>query len=327
MGVKTVQYSSQIAQDTSRGPSQGLWFDCPIDDAYQGFGGGIGTQLMLVQEDFLAAGQIPATNAAHNLGSLAVFADTNATVNTDPNQEGGVLQIGAGTNNSVGVAVGAYDGAFRLVSGASGFPLGQKLWFECRIATKSIAASVRDIFIGLCDNGPLLFNATAGLWSAADTFQTTRSFIGFNARGGATNPGDFGFVAQATGQTLQRFTNLTTLVTTVTGTAPTAYATVSNAPSTGFVKLGFTFDPTAGNTTRLIGSASTGQTAGNLAKPLVEVFVNGQLAAAFLTSTNVQAATFPATWLGPVIAWRSAAATTAGDAYIDWFRVAQLASF
>lgn len=303
-----------------------IWGDAPTDDFLQAFGGGIGTSGFMFQEDFLLVGNLT-TNAKGNLGQWASWADTNAIVDTDPGAEAGILAIGAGSNTGVNISLGSNAGSMRLVSGATGFPYQQKMWFECRVALGSIAASKRDVFIGLMDTGATVNTATAGIWSAADTFQAAIGFLGFTARGGATNATDFSVVFQAGSQTLQRPTNLQTLVTTVTGTAPTAYAAVTNGAPTGFVKLGMVFDPTPANVPLLISSASSGQTVGTLAKPVVTFYVNGQQAAAFLTNTNVQAATFPSTWMGPQIGYRSASATAPLDFYVDWIRCAQLSSF
>lgn len=328
MSVKTNQYSSALVQDTSRGPSQSIWADCPLEDFIQGAGGGIGTFGMLDGDDFLTAGNFAAAvNVKFNFGRYAAFADTNGALQADPNNEGGIVAVGAGSNTGVNINFGSNAGAYRIVSGASGFPLGQKLWFECRVAMGSIAASKRDIFVGLMDTLTTVNTATAGIWSAADTFQTTMNMIGFHARGGATNPGDFGVVYNVASGTVQRPTGLTTLGTTVTGSAPTAYAAVTNGAPTGFLKLGFVFDPTGDKPALLAPSANNGHTQGTLYKPLIQFYVNGQVAPEFLASNNVQASTFPTGWMNFVFGYLSDSGTAPGNAYIDWWRCAQLGSY
>ena len=59
---------------------------------------------------------------------------------------------------------------------------------------------------------------------------------------------------------------------------------------------------------------------------MVQFFVNGQRANAFLIAGDVQASTFPATFMAPVIGFRSGG-SGAGVAYVDWIRAFQVASF
>jgi hypothetical protein len=127
------------------------------------------------------------------------------------------------------------------------------------------------------------------------------------------------------GGTVQYPTNLQTLSTTVTGAALTAYTTVANGASTGFIKLGMLFDPTAANPPIPAPASVNGQIAGTVYRPVVQFFVNGQLAPTFLDAGLVQKSTFPTGWMSPVIAFGTQANSAA--AYVDWIRVAQLASF
>lgn len=327
MAVKTVQYVNNQSQDTSRGPSQGIWGDCPIEDPIQGFGGGIGTFGFKTEDDFTIAGNLAQTNAIGNFGQWGSWIDTNGVLGTDPMEEGGVILLSDGGNASVGMNIGSNAAAYQIITGATAFPLKGKLWFECRVAVGSITTGKRDAFIGLMDNTAAPVQADNVFAKAtSNALVTTNGCLGFHFRS-TTNPTDVGLAFNVAGGTVQYPTNLQTLSLTVAGAALTAYAAVSNGNGTGFIKLGFVFDPTADNPAQIISSASSGQTAGNVAKPLLKVFVNGQIAPAFLTSTNVQAATFPANKMAPVIGYMSRSGTSAGGLYVDWIRVCQLGSF
>jgi hypothetical protein len=324
MAVKTNQYGPS-GQDTSRGPSYAMWFAAPVEDAIQSFSGGIGTAGMLVEDDFILLGNLT-VNAAGNLGRWATWTDTHAALAADPAQEGGVAEFTVGSNSGVNISVGSLAGAFRLITAATGNAAQQPLWFECRVAVGSFTASKRDIFIGLMDLGGTVNTATAGIWSGSDTFATAMNFIGFVGRGGATNATDWSFAYNVASGTVQRPTGMQTLVTSVTGTAPIVFTAGTNANATGFVKLGFLFDPRPSNVPLIISTAGPSQTVGTLAQPTLTVFVNGQPLSPFLTKTNVQAATFPTGWMSPQIGYRSASGTSPGDLYVDWIRCFQLAS-
>jgi hypothetical protein len=316
MAVNTIDYAANLVASTQRGPSESLWNNCPVDAILQD--PALGTHFF---DDMTLVGN-PALNAASSIGQWASWADTSATI-TDGAEDGGVAVL-TPASTSGQIVLGSNAGSFRMVSGATGFPLLGKLWFECRVAIGSITTAIRDLFVGLVDNTTTQVTSAANLvvGTAGNVLITTPNLIGFHFRD-TTNPTDVGFAFNVAGGTVQYPTNLQTLSLTVAGAALTAYAAVTNGNGTGFIKLGFLFDPAAAPT--IISSASSGQTAGNTQRALLKVFVNGLPAAAFLTTTNVQAATFPTGRMAPVIAF--GAKSTAPKAYIDWIRVAQLATF
>ena len=313
MAVNTIDYKANLAASTQRGPSESIWADCPVDSIIQD--PSLGTYFF---DDFLMVGQ-PALNAASSMGQYACWADTSSTL-TDAGEDGGVLKV-LNTSNPKQIVLSSNAGAFRMVSGATNFPLQGKLWFEARVALGSITTGVRDLFVGLCDNTTTQICSANNLvvGTAGNVLITTPNLFGFHFRD-TTNPTDVGLAFNVAGGTVQYPTNLQTLSLTVAGAALAAYAAVTNGAGTGFVKLGFIFDPNAAPVT--ISSASSGQTAGQTFKPLIKVFVNGQPAAAFLTSTNLQAATFPVGRMAPVLAFGTI--TNSAAAYYDWIRVAQL---
>lgn len=328
MAVKTGQYASPTTQDTSRGPSQSIWFDCPIEDFIQAFGGGIGTAGYSVQDDFCPiATPSSVAAAACTCGQWACWAASGSTF-TDAAQEGGVVTLN-GTTANKSIILTSNAGMFRMVGASTNFSLYGKLWFECRLALGSVAASQQGVFVGLADNTGSQINSsdTTVIASGGNTLTTTKNLFGLFNRT-TTSPADFSAVYQPAAGTAVYPTNLTTLVNTVTGANMAAWTAGTDGKGTNYVKLGFTFDPTPGNTPKLISSASTGQTAGTLAQPLIEFFVNGQLAPAFLTrGANAQLTTFPVNCVwSPVINYMNIAGGSA-PIYLDWIRVAQLASF
>lgn len=321
MSVKSIEYLGNLTADTLRGPSNAIWGDCDWVRMKESFRHG-----MTFEDDFLVGGNLGTTNAIGNMGQWASWADTSTVLGTDPQQDGGVLLLSDGSNVTKNITLGSTAGAFRMASAGSGFPLQRKLWFECRVAVGSITTARRDAFIGLVDNTGGFSTASAtGVINAANALQTTPALFGFHFRS-TTNPTDVGLAFNVAGGTVQYPTNLQTLVNTVTSSALTAFtAGATGALATGFVKLGFIFDPFA--PTQLLSTLSSGQSAGTMARPMIKVFVNGIAAPAVLTAAaNIQAATFPATWMAPAISYTSRHATLALGFYVDWIRVAQLAN-
>ena len=97
--------------------------------------------------------------------------------------------------------------------------------------------------------------------------------------------------------------------------------------SRAFNKFGFIFDPTANcPTMQAVEATTSNQTAGNVYPARVRFFLNGQLLPWFLNTADVQAATFPLTYMVPVIGYRSGGTGT-GIAYCDWIKVAQLGTY
>lgn len=330
MAVKTNQYLSRITQDTSRGYSMGIWGDCPIEDFKQNGPGGIGTVGCFVEDDFNLCGQ-PTLNAASSFGQWACFADTGSTF-LDANEEGGVIGLTNGTAAKA-ILLASNAASFKLVTAATGRALGQKLWFEVRVALGSISGATQGCFIGLADHTSSQITSANNtiLATTANTFTGTKGLIGFTVFESA--PTDWSFQYQAAGGSTVSPTGLTTLVTTVTGTAPAAYAAVTNGNGTGFVKLGFVFDPSASipaiPVVTATGDGTVTQTVGTVLKPTLQLFVNGQLCGTFLDSSVIQTSRFPSKRMSPVICFMDASGGGGGAAgiYLDWIRVAQLASF
>ena len=322
--TQSVDYKANLVSNTNRGPSDALWADCPVLDFIENPAKG-----MYFFDDFLVAGNLTTTNAIGSMGQWASWADTSTILGTDPLQEGGVLLLSDGTNITKNITLGSTAGGFRMVSPATNYPLGPPLWFECRVAVGSITTAKRDAFIGLVDNTTTFSTASAaGVIAGANALATIGNMFGFHFRS-TTNPTDVGLAFNVAAGTVQYPTALQTLslngsTGSNTGAALTAYAAGGTGlPGTGFIKLGFKYNPFAQPLT--ISTASSGQTVGTTFKALIQIFVNGVPMVPFLDSTNLQAATFPTGYMAPTISYTSRAATASGGFYVDWIRVAQKA--
>lgn len=313
MAVKTIGVLGNLSPDTERGPSPSIWNANGSNNAWWADFLQDPRLGLVFWEDFKIAGISPAAGSAANFGAEGnwyAYLDTNGVI-TDSGIAGGGIHLAASTTAHQGVALGSLTNAYQIIT--SGAAYQGRMYFECRVqnSTASYAASTSDFFIGLVDASGTPASAVP-ITATGGSLATAAGFIGFHKRGGATNGTDFNFVYNVAGGTPVYATNLQNLITTVTGTAPVGAT---------YYKLGFVYNPAA--EAILISSASTGQTAGTLARPIIQVYVNGQPAAAFLTSTNVGGTAFPVTLMAPTIAWKQQSTTAAVNADIDWLGIAQ----
>jgi len=309
--MNTIDVLQNTAANTNRGPSDVIWGNCPWLDLIENPARG-----MTFWDDFIGGGNIPTAGSGAIAQGLSdkwsIYAYQGATL-VDGAGEGGVLTFGSDGDNE-GVALGPTSGAFRLVT-TSTLALNKKLWFECRISPSTVTATKTEYFAGLF-SGFL----TAGLPTAAVPITTTddtladKNLIGFHIKATAS-PTEVCFVYKLAGQTVVYPTNLQTLMASSGNSVLTAGA---------WVKLGFLFDPDA--PTKQITSASTGQTAGQVKRPLIRIFVNGLELPAFLTSDNLGGSAFPTAFMGPGLACMNQSGSSPGTMSVDWVRVAQLAN-
>jgi hypothetical protein len=315
MAVKTVGVLGNLAADTERGPSPSIWNanganNAWIADFIQDPRLGI-----LSWEDFKGCGISPATGSALNFNAdldWYAYLDTNGAI-TDSAIVGGGIHLAASTTAHQGVALSSLTTAYQLIT--SGAAVQGRLYFECRLQASSAnyANSVSDIFVGLVDNSGTPASAVP-ITNTGGSLSTAPGLIGFHKRGGTTSATDFAFVYNVAGGTPQYFTQLNTLITTITGTAP-AGAT--------FYKLGFVFNPQAEPLNITSTNALTGETSNILSTPYVTIYVNGQPAAAVITKTLVTGTTFPVTVMAPAIAFKQQSTTASVNCDVDWIAVAQ----
>lgn len=336
MAVKSINYLANnppgTTGDTARGPTPAIWgwpgqSNAGPEDFMQDPRTGV-----RFFDDFAVTGFDPGAGAAAalsgNLGQWSVYVGSTAQIR-DGSVAGGVLQFVPG---SIAVDSGASTpttaltsmvGAFQIAANSSGASALQgRLAFEARVALTSVTDIKRGAFIGLADKGgpsaTTPFLVVGG--GSSNELASTRNLIGFYAPSSG-NGGDWKFVFQKASTAAVFVTNMASLVSTVTGSAIAAGT---------YYKLGFVYDPNAQPTQ--ISSAANGQTAGNVAKAMLTVYVNGIKAAAFLTQTeNILTASFPNGVMGPIAAFvnvsnsgtSNSATNLSGLMNLDWIQVAQ----
>ncbi len=312
MSVNTIEYAPTLSADTFRGPSKAIWADCPVHDLIEN--PLLGQYLW---DDFNLAGNAVMSSAYKNsIGQWTVYSDAGGTI-VDGALEGGVIQIGSDGDNEE-VTLFASAGAFRLLT-TSTLALNGKLWFECRIAKSSIAATKADTFIGL--HNVLLSSgipyANSVISATDNTLVTTGDLLGFHSKGNA--PTEMNFAFCLTSGTVNYPTGMTTLMNTCTSAVMAANA---------FHKFGFLFDPQPRFGAKAVSTATARQTVGQVRKPLLRVFVDGQECPTFLDSDDVANATatqaFPTAFMSPVMSTMNQTGSSPPTLLIDWIRVAQL---
>lgn len=312
------------AADTSRDMSQNVW-RCVKGWDTIGSRPGRGVK---IADDFEQFATVSGAAAIGNIGKWAAWAASGQTM-VDGIEEGGVAKMDGGTANKSTILT-SNSASFRFTGASTAYSYtGGNFAMEMRIALGSVAASQQGVFFGLCDNTSSQINSsdTTVIASGGNTLTTTKNLIGFFNRT-TTCPSDFSVVYQPAGGTAVYPTGLTTPITTVAGSAMSAYAaSTSKGHGTGFVKLGMTFEPNPQGMLQAPATCPSGQTAGVLYRPVIKFFVNGVQAAAFLHGGIIQAATFPVNCLfAPVFNYMNIAGGTA-PIYLDWLAFAQEPSF
>lgn len=329
MGVKTSQYVPQLSQDTTRGPSQALWYDFVGEDGLQDRGGGISRAMQEIWDDFSPC-PTPASAAAAitTYGMWAAWAASGSTF-LDAAEEGGVVKINGTTANKSAILT-SNAGSFRFIGASTGYDIFPgKFWMEMRIALGSVAASQQGVFFGLadCTGGQINASDTTIIASGANTLTTTKNIIGLFNRT-TSGPADFSVVYQPAAGTAVYPTGLTTLVNSVTGANMKAYAAGATdaGQGTNFVKIGMKWDRTIPAINAPTTCPAT-QTAGNLYQPALTFYVNGQRVSAFIDIGTMQATTFPTNAVfSPVFNYMNEAGSSA-PVYLDWMRFGYAGNF
>lgn len=331
MADKSIYYLNNLSNNTERGPSEAIWGAPGAPNAWVADFIQDPRLGMHFYDDFLCMGVFPAAATASSVscGNWSLYTGSNAGTISDAAVVGGVIQfqpssgtVSTGASNTQ-MTLSSQVGAFQVCSSsANASNLQGRLAFECRVALTSVAASMRDAFIGLADKGSPSSNNPFTVVSGGSTnlLTSTRNFIGFyNPDQGGGQDWQFVFGLASTATVF--CSNLGSLVSNVTGSAIAGGT---------YYKLGFVYDPNA--ITKQISSASDGQTAGNVAKAMLQVYVNGQAATAFETQTqNILTASFPTGVMGPVISFANVSTSGTGNSAtslsgvmnVDWIRVAQ----
>lgn len=344
MSVKSAGYAANTALNTERGPSEVIWGapgtgNAWVEDFVQD--PRLGTYTW---EEFDSSGAgnlallgLGQATSFTNVGRWSLMVPAGGGV-VDAGIVGGALQICPGSlanssTNQIASFLTATFGCYQFITNSSGASAIQgRLAFEARVALTSVTNGKRDAFVGLCD--PLAsstvttqalypFTAAGSASSNLNSTITTNGMLGFYfpSASFASNPsGDCCLAYGLSNVAKVLGSNLRGLVSNVTGSAIVAGT---------YYKLGFIYDQFA--SPQQITSASDGQTAGNTARAMLRVFVNGMPAAAFLTQAqNVLTASFPTGVMAPLLALAPSSSGTGNTATnqsgflnVDWVRVAQ----
>lgn len=285
--VNPVHVCLNLSTETSRMPSSALWADCPEDSIVKGLRSGI-----RVWEDFTSQ-----DNEDGNDNAWERYIDTSDTIRNlvvdttalATGSRGGVLRLlTAATDNNAPVI------QYQTANGTAPFLIGNtsgadwKLWFEARIRKSTIADDGLAFAIGLAQ-----VNRAADDGLLADNtgdIVDSISFIGF--RNLHDNGEELDFVYQDAAQT-----------------APTeVIAAISDGTlvASTWVKVGFLYDPKGPSSKK------------------IKIFVNNKEQSTYVTTTNIDAATFPENdALSPVFGVKNGtAAVASGD--IDWLKCVQV---
>ena len=128
--------------DTGRGPSPGIWGDCPILSILEGSKAGI-----MVIDDFVRGGLItsPSTSAALVGIPYSGFGDSGSTL-TDAAELGGAITLTSDGTTNDATSLFSLTVAFQM-----GLTKGP-LWFEARLKLSSLLTTESGFFVGLADN-------------------------------------------------------------------------------------------------------------------------------------------------------------------------------
>ena len=285
MSTGLYQYRPTFTADTGRMPSANIWASCPIFELLCGQRDGIRWVDDFVTQD---------TEDASDAGYMR-YIDTSDTIRTlaanttalATGSRGGVLRlsVAATDNNAPIIQLQTANGALPFLIGNTA-GAAWKLFFEARIRKSSITDNQCAFFCGLAQAGVA---ANDGLLddNAGDVVDSI-SCIGFRAK--HDNGEELDFVYQDSAQT-----------------APTeVIANIAAMVASTWVKVGFVYDPNAP------------------AAEKISIFLNGVKQSTFVTTTNIDAATFPENDVMSPVVGAKAGEATAVSLDIDWWQTVQL---
>jgi hypothetical protein len=272
--------------NTGKGPSPGVWWDCPIVEMTEDPGVGF-----YIFDDFLGVTNVGATETTETslVGGPNYKCYSKDATGTTVAQSlaatvkgGGILTL-LGNSDNDNESVGQWSPPF-LITGVPS--TSKKLWFEARVAVTSIATAMTHVFVGLAETKTMTFSDGIPL-GGGDATSNTGSLLGFNRL-------EDGLAVINT--------SYTDRATSYTDIQASAGAFVANT----WIKLGMVYDPSS-------------------ASKAVRFFVDGvetttpMTLAAIVATTNLKANS-----LGFCIAQYSDTSGTACYLYCDWWRGAQL---
>jgi hypothetical protein len=282
--MNPVTVKNNLAADTTRNPSPAIWADARVLELIQNPGKGLYFHDDF--QDFPLAGT-QTTEIGH--GKYKVFNTGAGKVSrvsaiNSVEVQGGALRIALDTDNDQGAIAQAYP-SYRM-SGLKS--TDGPLFFECCYAQNSILTNMAAVMIGLAEVEQWTL-ATAVPFNAGDAITNAASFIGFRIEEDGLGVVDTVYSDRATS-----FTNIGD---TEAGTLA-AYT---------FRKFGFVYDPTA------------------TPAECLTFYANNQKLTTKFTRSNLTGTTnLDSNALGLIFSACADSAGTAFEAYLKWWRVAQL---
>ena len=280
-----ISHSLSTSADTSRLLSPALWNNCPILDMLLHKRDGV-----FVYEEWLTQDDEDGADAGWmryiDTGNTIRQVATNTTA-LATGLRGGVLRLSADASDNDAPII-----QYQTANGAAPFIIGNTagaawpFWLEARIKKSSITDNQAAFFVGLAQAGTA---ADDGLL-ADNTGDLVDSISAIGWRVLQDNGEELDFVYQDGGQT-----------------SPTE--TIANATAmvaATWIKLGFFYNPLAPSTQK------------------ISMFINNQVQSTYITTTNIDASTFPENdAMTPVIGLKTGEAT-AVTLDCDWIAFSQV---
>ncbi len=227
----------------------------------------------------------PTLSADSDTTGYATYIDTSNTI----------TQVAGGTaGGALALTTDATDNDAPIIQAGGGtggaFLIGNtagnptKLWFEARVKKSAIGDNLSAFFCGLAEEG---LTADNGLHVDDTGASSSKDMIGF--RNQHDNGEELDFIYRKAGQAeVEVIANIAAMVADT------------------YFKVGFVFDMSFPAAER------------------IRIFYNNQIQTTFVTSTNIDAATFPEDQsMSPILGFKNGAAT-ATTVIIDWWRVAMV---
>lgn len=283
--MKSVGLRLGGSADTRRIFSPDLWYGCPIHDIREGIVDGI------IDEDEF----VNADNEDGSDNSYLRYIDTGNTIRTLATNttalatgvRGGVLRFSTDATDNDGPVIQR-----QTANGAAPFLLGNTadfawpFWAEFRIRKSSITDNQCAFAVGLAQVGRA---ANDGLLEddTGDIVDSI-SFIGFRVKHDAGEELDFVYQDSAQTAPTETMTNISAMVAST------------------WIKVGFRYDPW------------------DVAARKMKIFFNNQAQSTYVTTTNIDAATFPENDAMSFVCGCKNGEATAVDFDIDWYRIVQV---
>lgn len=293
---KTVDFLANKTALTTRGYSPAIWGTCPVQDIKAGTLDGI-----WVEDDFNQMPLIGTQTTQIGYDKYKVFATANAAVTPSSavnsvQLSNGILALTHAADNDSASLAQAYP-AFRVSGDAA---TDGPLWFECRIAVKSLLTLRNGFLVGLAETDQWTLATGVPFNGNAAAITNAASFLGFNKwEIVSTTP------AATTGLPGGINTSYSDRATSFTQLA--ADAAIMSA-AFAFIKLGMVYDPKARDPNRM-----------------VRFFADNVELSTAMTRTQLAATTnLKAKSLGLIVASVAAASVSTDATYLDWWRCYQL---